>query len=62
MAQPWRVMILTWRALCAALLPIALREIPRALHRFLEHLRRHSEGNRERRAARFVRHLQAEAG
>jgi hypothetical protein len=55
-------MVLTWRALCAALLPIALREIPHALHRFLDHLSRHSEGNRERRAAQFYRHLQEEAG
>jgi len=55
-------MVLTWRALCAALLPISLRDIPRALDRFLQHLCRYAEGIRERRAARFYRNLQAESG
>lgn len=55
-------MTLTWRALCAALLPIALRDIPRALDRFLQHLCRYAEGNRQRRAARFYQNLQEESG
>jgi len=55
-------MAFVWRTLCAALLPIALRDVPRALERFLEHLSRRREGFRERRAAIFYRHLQGDAG
>jgi hypothetical protein len=55
-------MTFVWRTLCAALLPIALRDVPRALERFLEHLGRRNEGFRERRAAIFYRNLLAESG
>ena len=55
-------MTLVWRGLCAALLPIALREIPNALGRFLEHLARDHQRCRERRAATFYRGLQWETG
>ncbi len=62
MAEPWRVMTMVWGSLCAALLPIALRDVPTALHRFLEHLARPNETRRLRRAAVFLRKLQAESG
>ena len=55
-------MTLVWRGICAALLPIALRDIPRALERFLEHLERDKPKCRERRAAVFYRTLREEAG
>ena len=55
-------MTFVWRTLCAALLPIALRDVPRALARFLEHLARRSDGFRERRAAAFYRNLMGEFG
>jgi len=55
-------MTFVWRTLCAALLPIALRDVPCALERFLEHLSRRSSGRRERRAAIFYRNLLAESG
>jgi hypothetical protein len=55
-------MTFVWRTLCAALLPIALRDVPRALLRFLQHLGRRREGFRERRAAIFYRNLQADPG
>jgi len=55
-------MFFVWRTLCAALLPIALRDVPRALERFLEHLSRRREGCRERRAAVFYRNLIGESG
>jgi hypothetical protein len=55
-------MTLVWRALCAALLPIPLRDVPSALERFLEHLSRRREGFRERRAAIFYRNLLSDSG
>lgn len=51
-------MTFIWQALKAALLPIFLRDIPRLLEKFLEHLQRGNERCRERRAALFTRHLQ----
>jgi len=57
-AEPWRVMTFVWQALKAALLPIALRDVPRLMARFLEHLQRGNVRCRERRAAAFTRHLQ----
>lgn len=57
-AQLWRVFTFVWQALKAALLPIALRNVPLLLERFLEHLGRWRDGYRERRAAVFNRHLQ----
>jgi hypothetical protein len=61
-AEPWRVMTLVWQGIRAALLPISLRDIPRLLQRFLEHLGRRRDGPRERRAAVFHRHLQEAFG
>ena len=55
-------MTLVWRGICAALLPIALRDMPHALTRFLEHLARDNSRCRERRAAAFYRKLQWEGG
>jgi len=55
-------MTMVWSSLCAALLPIALRNVPAALDRFLEHLSRSNDKCRERRAAVFLRNLQAESG
>jgi hypothetical protein len=55
-------MTLLWQAIRAALLPISLRDIPRLLEGFLEHLGRRSDGTRERRAAVFYCHVQAICG
>ena len=55
-------MTLVWQAIKAALLPIALRDLPSLLERFLEHLHRRSDGPRERRAALFTRHLEEVRG
>lgn len=51
-------MTFVWQALKAALLPISLRDVPRLMARFLEHLQRGNVRCRERRAAAFVRHLE----
>jgi hypothetical protein len=51
-------MTFVWQALKAALIPISLRDIPRLLARFLDHLKRSNVRCRERRAAAFVRHLE----
>jgi DDE family transposase len=41
--EMWRVMIFVYQALCAALNPIALRDVPRAVAAYLEHLSRPNE-------------------
>jgi len=55
-------MTFVWQLLKAALLPISLRDVPRRLAKFLEHLGRGNERCRERRAALFTRHLQENLG
>jgi hypothetical protein len=50
-------MVFVWHAITAALLPIALRDVPTRLGPFLAHLARDGTRCREGRAARFVRHL-----
>lgn len=55
--EPWRVMVFVWQAVTAALLPIALRDVPTRLGPFLLHLARDGTHCRERRAARFARRL-----
>lgn len=50
-------MVFVWQAVTAALLPIALRDVPTLLGRFLAHLARDGTRCRERRAARFARRL-----
>jgi hypothetical protein len=50
-------MTFVWQTLKAAFLPISLRDVPRLLGRFVEHLQRRSDGCRERHAALFNRHL-----
>jgi len=54
-------MTFVWQALCAALLPVDLADIPRVLDRFLNHLARWGTGPRKRRAAIFYRNLQADS-
>jgi hypothetical protein len=44
--ETWRVTVLTYQSLRAALNPIALRDVPRAVAAFLEHL---SRGNEQKR-------------
>lgn len=55
--EPWRVMVFVWQAVTAALLPIALRNVPALVGTFLAHLARDGTRSRERRAARFARGL-----
>jgi hypothetical protein len=55
--EPWRVMVFVWQAITAALLPIALRDVPALLGPFRAHLARDGARCRERRAAQFVRRL-----
>lgn len=50
-------MTFVWHSLIAALIPIALRDIPLALERFLQHLARSGRRLRERAADRFRRQL-----
>jgi hypothetical protein len=41
--EMWRVMVFVYQALCAALNPLALRDVPRVLSAYLEHLARRNE-------------------
>jgi hypothetical protein len=50
-------MTFVWHSLIAALVPIALRDIPLALERFLHHLARSGRKARERSVDRFRRQL-----
>lgn len=50
-------MVFIWQAVTAALLPIALRDVPTRLRPFLAHLARDGNRCREPRAARFARGL-----
>jgi hypothetical protein len=54
-------MTFMWQAICAALFPVKLANIKQALERFLAYLARWSNRKRERRAAVFLRNLQADA-
>ena len=42
----WRVMVFVYQALCAALNPIALQDVPHAVGPYLEHLSRRNEQTR----------------
>ena len=51
-----------WMILCAALLPIALKDIPKRLDRFLEHLQRGAKRRRLRSADTFLNLLAKTSG
>ena len=55
--EVWRVSVIVWSALVAALLPVSLRNVPEALPDFLAHLKRSNEKVRERKADAFLRHM-----
>jgi hypothetical protein len=42
-AEPWYVTKLVWRAVCNALLPLALHDLPNVLPGFIQHIRRANE-------------------
>jgi hypothetical protein len=44
--EMWRVMVFVYQALCASLNPIALRDVPRAVGAYLEHISRRNEQTR----------------
>jgi hypothetical protein len=50
-------MALLWQCLCAALLPIGIRDIPFAIERYIQHLGRCEGESRERQADAFRRHF-----
>jgi hypothetical protein len=50
-------MVLVWQAVCAALIPIRLHQIPDALDGYLEHLERSNKHSRERQISAFVEQL-----
>jgi len=52
--EAWRVMVLVWQAVCAALIPIRLHQIPDALEGYLEHLNRSNKHSREKQIPVFV--------
>jgi hypothetical protein len=42
-AEPWYVTRLVWRAMCNALLPLSLHDLPKVLTGFVDHIRRANE-------------------
>jgi hypothetical protein len=56
-AEMWRVMVFVHQALCAALNPIALRDVPRAVSAYVEHLSRRNEQTRPKQIERFLLEL-----
>ncbi len=61
-AEPWRLMTIVWQSVAAALIPIAVRQLPAALLAFLEHLQRQTRTKRPRRTALFQAHLRGAFG
>jgi Transposase DDE domain len=55
--EMWRVMVFVYQALCAALNPIALRDVPRAVSAYLEHLSRRNERTRPKQIERLLLEL-----
>jgi Transposase DDE domain len=56
-AETWRVMVFVYQALCAALNPIALRDVPRAVGAYLEHLSRRNEQTRPKQIEQLLLEL-----
>jgi len=50
-------MVLVWQAVCAALIPIRLHQIPNALDGYLDHLERSNKHTRKRQIPAFVQQL-----
>jgi hypothetical protein len=53
-AEIWRVSVLVWQVLCAALIPVNIRTFRASLPRYLDHLHRTPDRSRPRAAAAFV--------
>ena len=60
--QRWRLTTFVWQLLCAALLPIRIGDIPDALERFIQYLKRYEDQSRERQIAAFTRKLLEDSG
>jgi hypothetical protein len=50
----WRVTVLVYQSLRAALNPVALRDVPRALAAYLEHLSRENPQTRPKQIELFL--------
>ena len=58
--EMWRVMVLVYQAIHAALLPISLPELPNVLDVFLEHIGRRNEKKRPKQTELFLKEVQPE--
>jgi hypothetical protein len=58
--EMWRVMVLVYETIHAALLPISLPNLPGALDVFLEHIARRNESKRPKQTERFLKEVQPE--
>jgi hypothetical protein len=54
-------MVFVWQALMAALLPVAIRDVPASIDPFVAHLARDRTRCRERKAALFERQCRSRA-
>jgi hypothetical protein len=55
-------MVLVYEALHAALLPVALPDLPGVLDVFVEHIGRRNEKRRPKQIARFLEEVRSEPG
>jgi hypothetical protein len=58
--EMWRVMVLVYQAIHAALLPIALPDLPDLLDVFLEHIGRRNEKKRPKQTELFLKEVRPE--
>ncbi len=57
--EMWRVMVLVYEAIHAALLPVTLSDLPNLLRAFVEHVARRNERRRPKQTETFRARLQA---
>ena len=58
--QMWRVMVLVYEAIHAALLPLALPDLPGVIDVFLEHIGRRNEKKRPKQTELLLKEVQPE--
>jgi hypothetical protein len=56
----WRVMVLVYQAIHAALLPLALPDIPQFLDVFVDHIGRRNERKRPKQTELFLKEVRLE--
>jgi hypothetical protein len=58
----WRVMVLVYQTIRAALLPLSPRDLPRVLNAYLQHLARSNQKSRPKQIELFLQKLRSQPG